>query len=194
MSKSADFELLSGLGLTDIELQQQAHVFLNVKLPAGIPSYTDNVALLFHGTRGNIDEVLSQGLDERLSRETGRLGRGIYFSDDPAKAAYYDTHGVLFLCAVMLGDCAATAVSASTDVVREPKKTRVQQRNHEDLFFDSVVSRPTAVNEFVIYNRNQCVPLYLIHYTKLSGTTPQMVNPNQITVLKMMKAMIKKST
>jgi len=167
MSKSADLVLLRELGLTDTELQQQAYLFLN----PNIPSYADNVALLFHGTRGNIDDVLKQGLDERLGRRSGLLGRGIYFSDDPSKAAMYDNHGVLFICAVMLGDCAAAPVSRNA--LREPEKEPVLRRNPEDNFFDSVVSRPNAVNEFVIYNRNQCIPLYLIQYTKtnLPATT-----------------------
>jgi hypothetical protein len=80
-SKSNDMELLSSLGLSDTELHQQAHVALNSNLIAsGIPTYADNVAILFHcTTKGNVDKVLSQGLDERIVNG-GALGRGIYFS------------------------------------------------------------------------------------------------------------------
>ncbi len=43
---------------------------------------------LYHVTRGPIDEVLAQGLDQRVSR-IGMFGRGIYFTDDPLKANMY---------------------------------------------------------------------------------------------------------
>jgi len=79
-SKSNDMELLSSLDLSDTELHQQAHVALNSNPAAGIPTYADNVAILFHcTTKGNVGNVLSRGLDERIVN-AGTLGRGIYFS------------------------------------------------------------------------------------------------------------------
>jgi len=75
----------------------------------------------------------------------------------------YDGHNTFILCAVFLGDCMQSVVR----LVREPEKTPFQKRNPSDLFFDSIVGNPTAAaNEYVIYNRHQCVPLYLIHYSK----------------------------
>ena len=51
---------------------------------------------------------------------------------------------------------------------REPEKSANQKRSPSDLFFDSIVGRPANSNEYVVFNRNHCVPIYLIHYTRKS--------------------------
>lgn len=130
--------------------------------------YSDNVALLFHCTRGKVDDILSQGLDERLGSCTGLLGRGIYFADDPLKSTNYDYNSTLLVFAVFLGDCLnVDHIVNKQQFVREPAKTNEQKRNHSDLFFDSIVGRPAGVNEYVIYNRYQCCPLYTVAYSKI---------------------------
>jgi deltex-like protein len=112
-----------------------------------------------------VDTVLAEGLDERLGSSTGLLGRGIYFADSPSKAINYDSNGVILIFAVYLGDC--LFVPPNPNYVREPQKTRAQQPNHGDLFFDSIVGRPAATaNEFVIYDRNQCCPMYAVTYQR----------------------------
>jgi len=78
-SKCNDLDVLGGLGLTNRDFQQQVHIMLNFDPPRGVPSYADNVALLFHCTRGKVATILTQGLDERLGN-IGRMGRGIYFA------------------------------------------------------------------------------------------------------------------
>ncbi len=56
--------------------------------------------------------------------------------------------------------------------VREPEKSEEQRRNPADKFFDSVAGRNgpegvgTVHNEFVIYNRQLCYPLYTIAYER----------------------------
>jgi hypothetical protein len=79
--RSENLQLLSQLGLSETEVHKRAHDRLNFDLNPALASstYSDNVALLFHGTRGNVDEILGQGLDERLGGG-GTMGRGIYFS------------------------------------------------------------------------------------------------------------------
>jgi deltex-like protein len=56
------------------------------------------------------------------------------------------------------------------NLVREPEKKGRQKRNQTDLFFDSIVGRHSTgngeFNEYVIYNRKQCCPLYLVSYQK----------------------------
>jgi len=80
-SKSDDVGLLRELGLSDSEIQHQSQSCANFNATSkGIPSYSDNVALLLHCTRRSVDTILSEGLDERLAKDTGLLGRGIYFS------------------------------------------------------------------------------------------------------------------
>jgi hypothetical protein len=78
-SKTMDLELLKALDLNPTELEQRKHTISNFAAPKGLPAYSDNVAMLYHCTRGNLETVLSQGLDERLGNG-GLLGRGIYFA------------------------------------------------------------------------------------------------------------------
>ncbi len=87
--------------------------------------------------------------------------------DDPSKAMQYAQGGFLFICAVFLGDCLCVDhLPNKSTFVREPVKSDPMKRNHSDLFFDSIVGRPaSSANEYVVYNRHQCVPLYVIHYT-----------------------------
>ena len=102
-SKSNNLGLLRGFGLAEQELLTRAHAFVN--FDGGCSTeYSDNVALLYHCTRTNVETVLAQGLDERLG-SSGLLGRGIYFADSPTKAINYDSNGVILIFAVYLGDC-----------------------------------------------------------------------------------------
>jgi len=154
--KSEDMEILGALGLPEEELLHRAHVSMNFDKDPGLVAvdYSDNVALLFHCTRGKFEPILNQGLDERLGNATGLLGRGIYFADDPLKSIGYDANSTLLVFAVFLGDCLNVSNFPNAQTfVREPPKVKEQQRNHMDLFFDSIVGRPAGVNEFVIYNR-----------------------------------------
>jgi hypothetical protein len=168
-SKSADPQVLAQLGLSAHEIRRR--VFENRAEVAGLP-YSDNVALLFHGTRApeGLNTILLEGLDERVANPNGMMGRGIYFTDSPAKALKYDRHGTLLLFAVYLGDC--IGIPPIKDItqkyVKEYKKSDEQKRVPGDGTFDSIMTRngPEGNNEFVIYNRQHCCPLYTITYDK----------------------------
>lgn len=157
-SKCNDLELLSKLELSETELLSSYQHSLNFeteKKVLAVP-YNDNMALLFHCTRdpSYIDSILRQGLDERIGNTQGLLGKGIYFADNPEKSMSYDgCGGLIFVFAVLLGDC--LALDGRTQFVREPEKLREQKRNFNDFFFDSIVGQPgTGLdNEYVIYNR-----------------------------------------
>ncbi|KAJ6641186.1 putative E3 ubiquitin-protein ligase DTX2 [Pseudolycoriella hygida] len=169
-SKSDDVSLLSQLGLDEQTVMRCAHLSKNYDKDPLIGPYSDNMALLFHCTkkRENIDNILTQGLDERLGRESGTLlGKGIYFSDDPMKCCVYDTAGIIFVFAVLLGDCISVdGWKNMNNFVREPEKAAAQRRHLNDRFFDSIVARPTGHNEYVIFNRNQCCPIYIAQYNR----------------------------
>lgn len=156
-SKTDNLEILSKLGLDEREILRCSHLALNYnKDPLLIP-YSDNMVLLFHctGKQTNLNNILSQGLDERLSNIWGGLlGKGIYFSDDPSKSIQYDGTGCILVCAVLLGDCISVDhFQNKRALVREPEKVAQQKRNFNDQFFDSIVARPNMYNEYVIYNR-----------------------------------------
>ncbi|XP_037029772.1 uncharacterized protein LOC119069739 [Bradysia coprophila] len=176
-SKSDDATALSDIGLSRKDMKdvlQYAKDFPLHPKVASVP-YNDNMNLLFHCTsnKKNIDSILSTGLDERMC-SGGLLGRGIYFTDNPRKSMTYDRCGVIFICGVLLGDCLSMGNKRDVDLVREPAKGDVQRRNFNDLFFDSIVGRPAVTdNEFVLYDRNQCIPLYMVEYE----------NPSRLDVL-----------
>lgn len=102
------------------------------------------------------------GLDNRI----GHLGRGFYFSDNPNKSMVYDNCGVVFICAVLLGDCLSMGKKRYTDLNAKPQKMEEQKRNFSDLFFDSVVGRLDGENnEYVIYKRYGLL-VFLLLFTK----------------------------
>lgn len=156
-SKTDDLNILPKLGLDELEVLRCAHLTLNYNKDPLLLPYSDNMVLLFHCTRNqtNLNSILSQGLDERLSSISGGLlGKGIYFADDPQKSIQYDGTGSLLIFAVLLGDCISVDHFPNKNgLVREPEKVTQQKRNFNDHFFDSIVARPAGHNEYVIYNR-----------------------------------------
>lgn len=155
--KSTDRNVLSAIGLSPHEVNA-ALIYTKNFTPhievVHVP-YDLNMALLFHCTssEANIESILSDGLDERLGNASGLLGRGIYFADNPTKSMSYDRCNVIFIFAVLLGDCLSMDEKQQR-LVREPKKQDDQKRHLNDSFFDSIAGRPGgANNEFVIYNR-----------------------------------------
>lgn len=156
-SKTNDLNILSALGLDERDVMRCTHLVLNQAKDPLHPPYSDNMALLFHCTKSetNLDSILSQGLDERLSNVLGgRLGKGCYFADDPQKSIQYDGTGRILIFAVLLGDCISVDHFPFKSVlVREPEKRSMEMRNVKDLFFDSIVGRPAGYNEYVIFNR-----------------------------------------
>jgi len=168
--KSDDMELLAALGLSETEILHRAHILTNWKKDRALRNspYSDNMALLFHCTRTKqLDDIFSQGLDERLGGG-GTFGKGIYFADNPTKSIAYDANSTLLVFAVILGDCVRSSKGA---LVREPPKVPSQQRCPTDLFFDSLIGGAT-MNEYVIFNRNQCCPLYAVTYAGTGGRYP----------------------
>lgn len=194
-SKTDDLNVLSELGLDERDVMRCTHLVLNQPTKQLQPPYSDNMALLFHCTKNesNLNSILSQGLDERLSSLFGgRLGKGIYFADDPQKSLQYDGTGRILIFAVLLGDCISVDhFPFKNSLVREPEKHEQEMRNMKDLFFDSIVGRPAGYNEYVIYNRyviltltadlisfyivftiyrHQCCPLYEVHFKRPDST------------------------
>lgn len=152
-----DFKLLTKMGLPKESIRVCEQFSRGFKLHpkiANVP-YNDNMALLFHCTNSqeNIDSICASGLDERIGKSSGLLGKGIYFSDNPKKSMSYDRCGVIFVFAVLLGDCISLNDASFKGLVREPKKYDEQKRNNNDLFFDSVFAHPAGDHEFVIYDR-----------------------------------------
>ena len=105
------------------------------QMRSNIPPYSDNMTLLFHGTRADLKTIFSQGLDARLGNQ-GLLGVGIYFADDPKKCINYDSNNTVIVCAVLLGDCVASNSNVSK---REPDKPAAYRRHPYDTCFNSII-------------------------------------------------------
>lgn len=174
-SKTDDLNILSELGLDERDVMRCTHLVLNQANDTVQSPYSDNMAMLLHCTKNeaNLNSILSQGLDERLSNVFGgRLGKGIYFADDPQKALQYDGTGRILIFAVLLGDCISVDhFPFKNALVREPEKHEKEMRNLKDHFFDSIVGRPAGYNEYVIYNRHQCCPLYEVEFKRTGSET-----------------------
>ncbi|KAJ3236324.1 E3 ubiquitin-protein ligase dtx3l [Chytriomyces hyalinus] len=167
--KSRSHRVLKACGMSDEEiaarLQSDYEFDDTMKRTAPLPEYSDNPALLFHCTKSNVDDILRQGLDQRLGAG-GLLGRGLYFADAVGKSLNYDQNSTILVFSVILGDCVFVPGPGNQASVREPPKADCQKRNKDDLFFDSIVGRPAAHNEYVIYRSDQCLPLYAISYSR----------------------------
>ncbi|KAJ3082188.1 hypothetical protein HK100_009726 [Physocladia obscura] len=165
--KSRDEEALKLCGLSNDEIDMRVR-----HTTATLGDYSDNCALLFHGTKTNLNAVLSEGLDNRKANINGCLGPGIYFSDSINVSLGFDKFNTLLIYQVLLGDC--LKVDQNRQFSREPEKEEHQKRNKFDLFFDSVASR----NMFVIFNATQCFPLYAVSYTtRISGNMTNSEEP-----------------
>lgn len=162
-AKCNDPTVLRQLGLSDSEIskkKQSLNFFRHTALDAS--PYNDNFVLLFHCTRAqeNIEYIQRDGFDERMSCG-GLLGKGIYFSDNFKRSIKYDcTGGVLFICAVLLGDCVFAPHELTSTLMKEPEKLRIQRRFIDDNYFDSVngilrsiTDNAHCTDQYAVYNR-----------------------------------------
>lgn len=137
-----------------------------------------NEVYLFHGTKRNfVPNIISKGVDPKLGSDEGMFGRGVYCCESSTKADQYAddsdkrrTRGKMFLMRMLLGRMYLT---------ERPKKyklppcydcMRVGCTNQSHQGFDSVVGVKQQTGglfrEFVVYEKEQCYPEYLITYTR----------------------------
>lgn len=132
---------------------------------------TDNVMLLWHGTRaGNILSILKNGLiipPARSGHVTGRMfGNGLYFSDQSTKSLNYsygywdrkqtDDTCYMFLCDVDMGK--------SYYPKNNYNDRSLPRRGHDSTF--AVPGRSGVMNnEMIVYNLNQANVKYLIEFS-----------------------------
>lgn len=139
-----------------------------------LPPYLDNTALLYHCCKGDLhDRNFTMGLDDRLAKEGSDLGRGIYFAENPSEAMLYaGEQEILMIFAVALGDC--LDFGKQSNGFQDSFKKEHQKRNHLDLSFDSIVGRPNSRNrnEYVIFDRRRCYPMYAVTYSSAAGHGP----------------------
>lgn len=136
-----------------------------------------NEVYLFHGaSSADVDHIIEDGLDTRVSGNRLLFGQGIYFSDNPTKADEYvkdDTKGQIILCRVLLGNV-FTGSGDLTNLKRGPclKCQSITKCSQHKRVYDSVLGevKPDGTKlkfkEFVIYKNELCYPEFVIEYVK----------------------------
>ncbi|XP_071407187.1 protein mono-ADP-ribosyltransferase PARP12-like [Pithys albifrons albifrons] len=113
---------------------------------------------LFHGTKKkDIDAICQQNFDWRICGLNGTVyGKGSYFARDASYSDKYcgtDSCKTMFLARVLVGEF----TRGSSDYVRPPMKD-------SQSFYDSCVNDFSNPSIFVIFEKQQIYPEYLIEY------------------------------
>ena len=134
-----------------------------------------NEIAVLHGTLPeNLDLIATFGFDERLAREKGLYGQGVYFTDQSCKALQYSgatsqQDGCIIVTRLLLGR-PDYATGSLTGIKVEPL---LDPNDPSKGRFNSVVANPgvprhntlTQVHrEFVIFNGAQAYPEMIIHF------------------------------
>ncbi|KAK3577719.1 hypothetical protein CHS0354_002932 [Potamilus streckersoni] len=140
-----------------------------------------NEYYFFHGTKvDKIDAICENGLDCRLGSEKAMLGTGVYGAESSTKADQYTdakqarTPGEkkMFLMRMVLGNMFVCTDPNPHKYRRPPCKTCIKDdcanARHTEGYFDSVVGDMGKLfREFVVYDKNQCYPEYIITYARV---------------------------
>jgi hypothetical protein len=145
---------------------------------------------LFHGTRPENASILaSDGFDERLSRDNGLYGAGLYFAQDSCKSLQYcqatnaaGEHCILY-CRVLMGEPFLTdrmhkkVVGKNTSGTKKIEKAERRPPDNPTTPgqpYDSIFAEQGVAwagnqkhNEFVVFEKSQVYPDYIIWF-KLS--------------------------
>ena len=126
--------------------------------------------LKFHGTTNDaIDAIIQEGFI--MPKKQGMFGAGIYFATDSSKSAqgiYTKGSSKLLLCQVALGRC-FTAEKASNKMSLQV----LRQNKYDSLFAKRGTAATGGVkfDEFVVYQPDQALPKYIIHFTSTKTDT-----------------------
>ncbi|XP_035381612.1 protein mono-ADP-ribosyltransferase PARP12-like [Electrophorus electricus] len=123
-----------------------------------------NERLLFHGTeQSRIDAICEHNFDWRICGIHGTVyGKGSYFARDASYSDSYSKCGnsckTMFVARVLVGHY----TRGNTNFVHPPAKTSVNG------FYDSCVDNETNPTIFVIFEKFQIYPEFIIEYDKES--------------------------
>ncbi|XP_023671068.2 protein mono-ADP-ribosyltransferase PARP12-like [Paramormyrops kingsleyae] len=137
--------------------------------------------LLFHGTDSkHVDAICKQNFDWRICGTHGTAyGKGSYFARDAKYSHSYTSSSELktmFVCRVLVGEY----TRGSQTYVRPPSKD-----GGDTIFYDSCVDDVKNPSIFVVFEKHQVYPEYLINYdedmwsssTVTVQTTPSLQYP-----------------
>eukprot|EP00026_Physarum_polycephalum_P004369 Phypoly_transcript_04387.p1 GENE.Phypoly_transcript_04387~~Phypoly_transcript_04387.p1 ORF type:complete len:576 (+),score=82.20 Phypoly_transcript_04387:125-1852(+) len=141
-----------------------------------------NELYLFHGTKHNyVEAIKSTGFDERVSSSAGLFGTGIYFAENSSKSDEYVVPGKdniychIFICRVCVGTPFLTGKPHPN--LRRPPCLLEDQLPCAHPRFDSLIGMKSEekgdkktflrkYREFVVYDRQQCYPEFLVTYRR----------------------------
>uniref|UniRef100_A0A8D0MD69 Poly [ADP-ribose] polymerase 12 n=1 Tax=Sus scrofa TaxID=9823 RepID=A0A8D0MD69_PIG len=128
---------------------------------------------LFHGTSTSlVDAICQQNFDWRVNGLHGTsYGKGSYFARDAAYSHHYSKSNTkshtMFLARVLVGEF----VRGNTSFVRPPAK-----EGQGTVLYDSCVNSVSDPSIFVIFEKHQAYPEYVIQYTALTKPMPAASN------------------
>ncbi|NXO66680.1 PAR12 polymerase, partial [Phainopepla nitens] len=121
-----------------------------------------NERLLFHGTSpSHVSAICEQNFDWRLCGTNGTLfGKGSYFARDASYSHEYCSSRrgrySMFVAQVLVGDF----VRGCPEYCRPPPRNKNSNR-----LYDSCVDDPTDPSIFVIFEKQQIYPAYILEYS-----------------------------
>nr|XP_014714683.2 LOW QUALITY PROTEIN: protein mono-ADP-ribosyltransferase PARP12 [Equus asinus] len=124
---------------------------------------------LFHGTSASfVDAICQQNFDWRVCGLHGTsYGKGSYFARDAAYSHHYSKPDMkshlMFLARVLVGEF----TRGSSSFVRPPAKG-----GQSNVFYDSCVNSMSDPSIFVVFEKHQVYPEYVIQYTTSDKPTP----------------------
>jgi len=131
-----------------------------------------NECLAFHGTSlDTVDDIASQGFDERCARDSGLYGQGMYFAEEACKSNQYcdeDDEGVrcIIISRILLG-----TPFFATEPMRNIRRPPLNPSTSRP--YDSVIANPGIQNgtpnpqlhrEFVLFDRTQAYPELAVYF------------------------------
>ena len=133
-----------------------------------------NEVLLIHGTtQDKIDQIANFGFDERLARESGLYGQGVYFTDQSCKSFQYSgapwqDSGCFIIARVILGH----PYSAPGPLKQAKVEPMVDSNDPSKGRCHSVIAQPGTPTigqkqvhrEFVLFSGAQAYPEMIVHF------------------------------
>ncbi|KAG9330437.1 hypothetical protein JZ751_025342, partial [Albula glossodonta] len=127
-----------------------------------------NEKLLFHGTDSkHIDAICRENFDWRICGTHGTAyGKGSYFARDAKYSHGYTSSSgakTMFVCRVLVG----SYTKGNSSYLRPPSKD-----GGDVLFYDSCVDDIHNPSIFVVFEKHQVYPEYLLHYSDDTWDSP----------------------
>lgn len=163
------------------ELEGRAFPCVTSNLPSKACSWAEldakiNEILVIHGTTlEKTDQIATYGFDERLARESGLYGQGVYFTDQSCKSLQYSgaatqDGGCFIIARLVLGHPFFTGGPLKNGKVEpfldplDPSKGRFHSVIAKPGTPTGLGPQPQVHREYVIFNGAQAYPEMIVHF------------------------------